>query len=234
MLLPALSKAREAARSASCVNKLRQIYYAAFFYAEDSDGYLPSRNNRLLIRKYDGYQTQMHTYWYGPLMRYFGVKTDPLALSRSNSIFLECPSTDMSYVTTRPEVRFLVTYGPTLPHRSSDNPPMINPGSGGWLNYGWHEDRMGDYKPKRMDKIYPNSVILIEKNIYGSSNVVGGLVFTGYDYNAPEYANPADTYNHAWGPAWRHNGGSNFLFLEGNVTHYKRGTLFRNHYWTKQ
>ena len=36
MLLPALSAARERARSASCVNKLKQIGLANYMYANDS------------------------------------------------------------------------------------------------------------------------------------------------------------------------------------------------------
>ena len=41
MLLPALNKARERARSISCVGKLRQIGQAATLYAGDYDGVLP-------------------------------------------------------------------------------------------------------------------------------------------------------------------------------------------------
>ncbi|WP_419645762.1 type II secretion system protein [Victivallis vadensis] len=41
MLLPALNKARERARSISCVGKLRQIGQAANLYAGDYDGVLP-------------------------------------------------------------------------------------------------------------------------------------------------------------------------------------------------
>lgn len=40
MLLPALSKAREKARSISCVNNLKQIGLAVFLYASDYDEYI--------------------------------------------------------------------------------------------------------------------------------------------------------------------------------------------------
>lgn len=42
MLLPALSAARESARSTDCVNKLKQIGLAANIYAGDNNGHLPS------------------------------------------------------------------------------------------------------------------------------------------------------------------------------------------------
>jgi type II secretory pathway pseudopilin PulG len=41
LLLPALSKAKESARSASCMNNLRQIGLAAVTYSLDQNGHLP-------------------------------------------------------------------------------------------------------------------------------------------------------------------------------------------------
>ena len=42
MLLPALSAARERARSASCMNKLKQIGLAVFMYAGDNQSHFPT------------------------------------------------------------------------------------------------------------------------------------------------------------------------------------------------
>ncbi len=41
MLLPVLSRAREKARRAVCMNNLRQIGLATFMYCQDYDGLLP-------------------------------------------------------------------------------------------------------------------------------------------------------------------------------------------------
>jgi len=41
LLLPALSKAREKARQASCMSNLKQLYLSFSMYANDSEGYLP-------------------------------------------------------------------------------------------------------------------------------------------------------------------------------------------------
>jgi prepilin-type N-terminal cleavage/methylation domain-containing protein/prepilin-type processing-associated H-X9-DG protein len=41
MLLPALSKAREKARSISCVSNIKQINLGAIMYADDNKGFLP-------------------------------------------------------------------------------------------------------------------------------------------------------------------------------------------------
>jgi prepilin-type N-terminal cleavage/methylation domain-containing protein len=39
MLMPALERARNSARSVACISGLRQLYNVMFFYAEDYDGY---------------------------------------------------------------------------------------------------------------------------------------------------------------------------------------------------
>src|SRR5262245_14924618 len=43
LLLPTLSRAKEAGRRISCVNHLRQLDLSLSMYADDNDGYLPPR-----------------------------------------------------------------------------------------------------------------------------------------------------------------------------------------------
>src|SRR5204862_8280955 len=43
MLLPSLSKAKEAGRRMSCLNNLRQLTFALRFYGDDYDGKFPPR-----------------------------------------------------------------------------------------------------------------------------------------------------------------------------------------------
>ena len=52
MLLPALSKARERAKSIGCINNLRQVGVAMLLYADDSDGYIPRGNGHLWFLAY--------------------------------------------------------------------------------------------------------------------------------------------------------------------------------------
>ena len=58
LLLPALSRAKEAGRRISCVNNLRQLGLSLTMYADDNDGYLPPRavDERWPTRLLDGYR----------------------------------------------------------------------------------------------------------------------------------------------------------------------------------
>jgi len=53
LLLPALSKAKESARSASCMNNLRQIGLASITYSLDQNGHLPWFRNWLFTKSGD-------------------------------------------------------------------------------------------------------------------------------------------------------------------------------------
>lgn len=57
MLLPALSRAKEAGRTISCLNNLRQISLASQMYVDDNQGYYPPRSNtdRWPDKLYDNY-----------------------------------------------------------------------------------------------------------------------------------------------------------------------------------
>jgi prepilin-type N-terminal cleavage/methylation domain-containing protein len=57
MLLPALSRAKEAGKSISCLNNLRQISIASQMYVDDNHGYYPPRSetNRWPNMLYDNY-----------------------------------------------------------------------------------------------------------------------------------------------------------------------------------
>ncbi|MBQ6474327.1 MAG: type II secretion system protein [Victivallales bacterium] len=72
MLLPALSKAREKARSVSCINNLRQLGTMTLLYVEDFNGWLPRA--------------------YGDSIYFSQRLENSKYLSRSNRAILCCPS----------------------------------------------------------------------------------------------------------------------------------------------
>ena len=54
MLLPALSRAKEAARRISCLNNLRQINLSLRLYTDDNNGYLLPRSSKSLAPAFTG------------------------------------------------------------------------------------------------------------------------------------------------------------------------------------
>src|SRR5258706_4145247 len=58
MLLPALSRAKEAGRRISCVNNLRQLGLSMRMYADDAEGQFPPRssNGRWPSQLFDNYK----------------------------------------------------------------------------------------------------------------------------------------------------------------------------------
>ena len=62
LLLPALSKAKESARSASCMNNLRQIGLASITYSLDQNGHLPWFRNWLYTKQGDLTSGRLYPY----------------------------------------------------------------------------------------------------------------------------------------------------------------------------
>lgn len=65
MLLPALSQAKERARTAQCVNQLRQLSFAMRMYGEDENGFLPQANGSV------SWTNTAPTPWMRPLLNYY-------------------------------------------------------------------------------------------------------------------------------------------------------------------
>jgi len=90
MLLPALSKAREKARSISCVNKLKQIGLAVQLYESDHEDWIPKWEG------YDGYSGQRAIWFYllFPYMAGNGEVASIITLRTRivDSKFFLCPS----------------------------------------------------------------------------------------------------------------------------------------------
>ena len=93
MLLPALSKAREKGRSASCISNLRQMGLAFAMYQDDSDSHLPNSQNNTLadIVKSDG--SFYLIYWNTMLVRLkyidyhvFACPSSPASKTDANSL----------------------------------------------------------------------------------------------------------------------------------------------------
>ena len=98
MLLPALSKARDAARGILCVNNLKQSYLVFSQYANDYDGWGMSCGSTLPGKG---------PYWMKTMYGYLGIPWTSSGRSSEKSSFTRCPSDDFKL----PHVSDYVSYG---------------------------------------------------------------------------------------------------------------------------
>ncbi len=76
MLMPALSKAREKARQAVCLNNLKQIGTAMYMYVQDNDEWMPYKNKWAI----------------GLLVKYLNIKPPVISWKPVMNSVLRCPS----------------------------------------------------------------------------------------------------------------------------------------------
>ena len=210
MLLPALGKARETAKRASCINNQKQIYTGIAFYVDDYDGYLP----------------KMGTWeWSEYIAAAMNIKnyTAPLSKEDTGVGAFFCPSQVDVYGADDTPIpagkQITSNYQPTMGGAGY----IRNNKNGGWGSSGG--------TPKKINRITDGSVLLIEKKYYGYYGASGPAndIVVCYQYNLPQY------YSYwFWAPAYRHNGTSNFLFKEGNVKTFSKTVRFNEGYdgWT--
>ncbi len=219
MLLPALNKAREAAKRASCIENQKQIYTGIAFYIGDYNDYLPATGSW----QWSEYIARgMHIKNNNPT----SFVEDPLCKEDTGAGIFFCPSQPDVYgeqdIPIPAGKKITSSYQPTMGHGSGY---IRNGKSGGWRLSG------SDDTPKKFSSVTDASVLLIEKKYYGFYGAAGASndIVVCYQYNLPEY------YNYwFWAPAYRHDGTSNFLFKEGNVKSFGKNVKFETayDYWT--
>jgi len=202
ILMPALSKARERARQATCVNNLKQLYTAFRMYANDWDGYIPIgggyaygwfRDN--LIPKYVGKKASSYKDWKD---------------ARSKSPFM-CPSVKGSIVTiagTKQDYTYhqgcYVSYTINCVYdiRGSYSPPY-------YFSFPFREI------PK-----YPRMLLCDGTNWWTST----GYLY--YCYRHPEGISPFGNQGVPNTQQYNKGQGINILFSDGSVRNYKFSQLY--------
>jgi len=208
MLLPALSKARETARTSSCASNLKQQGTAVAMYGNDYYDYIiPSVK---LLKRPGGNTTS--TYWMGFLQvnGYLGGKMSGSSSSTgSGATIFACPSDPVPYniVQGANEPTQLISYG--INNCIAQDCSLVT----NYDNNPWSYANMTLRDFGKGVFIRKAATVPMIGDVYGA----GSMVFTMNlgSNNANPWDNPALA-----GPAWvsaRHKKSANFAFCDGHV-----------------
>jgi len=235
ILMPALSKARDIAKSAVCTSNLKNIHAPLFMYMTDSDGFLPG---------YNWDHGPGETTWSLEMYRAMGGK-DPkygdsadveAALWQSgvtwnqktwalDNPILICPNNRNKWSACMPGG----SYGPnqaTWHHVNSSGKYVYQVDTGA----GYEEYYPTQTQYFNFGKLHKASdgVILSEMIYHGGLEIIDGNTLTGNIYDPANYPNDAwashtARWNHPGGKVWSANsavawvGTSSYLFFDGHV-----------------
>ena len=195
MLLPALQKARERGKSASCTNMMKQIGLASNQYVEDFHGYLP-QTEASWTGECPNWSLQVLLYF--PAARKAEYNYDVQWL-KQKKIFV-CPS----------QVKIDAKWGVT--------------------NYAWNLWCGGKVTSGQFHFVKISQVKKASKSPLLYDSPMPDSILEGY--NADEYY-----WKNMWGTVngtttahkiipRRHNGGANFLYIDGHSNHRTRDSVF--------
>ena len=189
ILMPALSKAREQARSVACMSNQRQIGLAMLYYAEDWDDYIPR-----------GTASLTDVIWFQALMPYLGqvaIESGGVEDYRHIEIY-RCPS----YPSDKKTVICYVINDWYDGSGGANYPTKLSRFRGGASEIIYLADSEdGDWRPEVTDE---NSGLIASFDIFLPSHMPCSIIEDD-DFYGRRVAFD------------RHNGGSNSLFLDGHV-----------------
>ena len=210
MLLPALGRAREMAKSIQCINNEKQIYGGLAFYESDNNGWLPRNHNSLAQFIY-----QINPY----LHQKYDRKDDTyevLDSKRPNGIYY-CPSVPVQASASiawngsdlvRPY--YQTTYLPTC--QNTINLSKHTPKGGGWFYYPNGTTSKVEYR--KFLTVKAGSVLFGESNYRrGATNGSSSQYRCFMIYGGHDNLSPNEEYS--WG--WNHRLKTNLAYIDGHV-----------------
>ncbi len=211
MLLPALNKAREAAKTIQCMSNMRQIGQALQMYATQSHEYLPYWNQDSATTLGYPVPPADHRHWWQVLMYSGALAATPAPTSRLVSKVLICPNlppyTGTTTGTTALERRLL--YG------------FFNYGINGALSVDYTHPGGPTNWPRwiKITKVrHPTETVMIAEAASPGGNVEPGGGPAREVYYAEPYAPASPSTNLGHAGIWHANGGCNVLWVDGHVT----------------
>ena len=203
MLLPALNKARDKAKSAICKSNMRQVYFGISSYSSDAQDWMPptlwNHEYAYYIRDYVGlkkgkYLKQIDSTY---KMLYFSKIGIPETIFHCPSMSFPPESSPQYNGAAGSWTYMLAGYAPAFRYGS-------NPRAGGWIEYN-----LPGYRYRKMTLIKNGSVILSDKNW---TTIASGWLMRGSNLNYDAY-DISDINS----PGYNHDRSANFLFIDGHV-----------------
>jgi prepilin-type processing-associated H-X9-DG protein len=202
MLLPALTKAKDRAKTAACASNLKQLGLLIRVYSDDSNGFLPvyAPENGCL-----GYYSPQWYMIYKYLMPPLPLWRDLLTLGRTQKVF-DCPAT------TKPACFCGASSQPNDPTAEAYR---IEEKVFDFAIVNVKNNMNGNGQYEKLDDM-PSSAVLLMDTRDGQAwwttqtGCTGLTPATWYEIYSTLYV------------AYHHNNGSNFLFRDGRVEWHKR------------
>jgi prepilin-type N-terminal cleavage/methylation domain-containing protein/prepilin-type processing-associated H-X9-DG protein len=198
MLLPALSKARGFAKRTACMNQLKQIGTAAYYYSDDNKEFIVPYKRWIDSDKDHGTRVNM---WYGRLAEQIGI-ADSLK-NNPNGIY-RCPAEDNPWYQTATQgsgaydYKYYLSYGINYTVTYIDEVPNTD-----------------TRKPKRMPQFTSPS------DVYFISETWKSVGYTQFSYWRPNLYD--STQNSTL--QLRHDGSLNMVYMDGHVTSLRNGDI---------
>jgi prepilin-type processing-associated H-X9-DG protein/prepilin-type N-terminal cleavage/methylation domain-containing protein len=202
MLLPALGKAREKGKSASCINNLKQLALGATLYANDNDDFLCCINDK------PGCCPGTHWNGTGTGMRRINLKGEGLITTYlGNSINSKiCPQVHADVM-----ARYNTNLNANGFSGTSNQDPFACRGGGYGMNInvGWSASPA--YMRTRLSQVVGSAKKVLFADTFHSTGYINRL------YVPLEFAKASTYDNNGHSTHFRHGGLANLAFVDGHV-----------------